>query len=633
MSANNINAFCIDPTERYVYAGTKSGQLLTIDIDNFKIVDAQQAHYGSIETVAIHPSLPYVGMLGKDQVNSIWTFEDPAKIRLQQLINVREISPADEKPILPFQSTSQALAFHDAERRFVGHSGNAGMVEIRFDDHGWELIRCTRPHGQYDFVTSRYVVGTDRILSASVRGEVILSEAGEILAKWDLGVHNNRQAIHWFEHLEGDIYLVASDGQQVLRFDVSGKVEPLHGPLIARDHLEHVTLNRTSGRAFCASFDRLVHEVSTETVESLGIVWKAPFKLRWVKTLERDPNSMIVNCRDGGLHKVNINLRTSIACIKNTPNCIWTGVKRGSDILLAGEGNYRRRLVPAKAEPTLRLPRFQEDVVPFPSNQIAYTKRAAASPDGRVVVFGRTNGEIFLEERNEIKLLVQLSDPVRDLSFSNSGDHVFVAVEDGTVRKIDAVTGAETVIYRAATPIWALAVHPEQEMLALAHRVNEIRLLDLTTLEARTVVTGTRFCKRLRWIDEDRLLIGSGGNIWVYSLTENSHRVLVGPLMNTVEDFDWTEDRRYIVVTSYTRQMYLADGRTGVIIDTIGHEMDYGKGVLFLRGTAKKSDYAGDFVAFGRDGVPSHFRVHDDRIIPFGPITSPSWTHNQEDRP
>lgn len=621
MSANNINAFALSCDESVLFGGTKSGQLLAIDPVTLEVTAEVQSHYGSIEVVAVHPKLPVVGMYGKDRNISLFDVSTPRSPKLMQTISLRNISPNDDPAIGLFPSTNQVFTFHDTEPRFAGHSGNGGLVEMTFSDNSAELIHCSRVHGNYDYVTARYVPGTNKLLTGTVRGLVYLSENGKTLKTWDFGQHNNRQALHWFEPLPDGSFLIASDGQQIFRFDPEERTPTIYGTMFVRDHLEHVTYHHGSGKAYCTGFDRTVHEISLEDCSSKGIIWESPFKLRWVRRLETNPDIMLVNCRNGGLYQVSVEKKATTRVLKTTPDALWSATAGEHALYVFGEGAKVTKMAPGGVEKDLRANKFIVTEKQFAENDKFYTKRAISSRDGRHTYFGRTDGSVWSLSNDEVQKMTTLTAAVRDMDVD--GDHhLYVSTEDGILHCIDLTNNQVSEIYRAPTPLWALAHHPGRPLLAAGHRTDGVVLINTETGAIQPIAVGTRFCKRVRWLDDDTLLIGNSGDLVKYSLRLKSSQVLVSNLPNTIEDFDWTEDRQYLVIVVYSRYLYLVDLTTGVMLGEYGHEMDYGKGVFFIPKHVSQTEYPGDFIAFGRDGLVRQFRIHDDRIIPLDHIPS-----------
>ena len=144
--------------------------------------------------------------------------------------------------------------------------------------------------------------------------------------------------LHWIEHLHGDTYLIASDLGLVARINLSSEEVPIMGDRFAHDDMEFLTYNKTSNRAFATSFDRNVYEIDPVSCQSKGIIYQPGYKCVWAKTLEREPSTLIVQSRNGGLFKADVNTGETIAVIKETPDALWTSlVMPNGNLIAAGE--------------------------------------------------------------------------------------------------------------------------------------------------------------------------------------------------------------------------------------------------------------------------------------------------------
>ena len=130
--------------------------------------------------------------------------------------------------------------------------------------------------------------------------------------------------IHWFEHVSAGEYLVASDSCFVARLDIESSADPLVSAPFTRDDLEHVTYNPTSGRSFVSSFDRTIYEIDPKTCVVIGPVCHLPFKARWLASMTREPSTLVVQVRNGGLYKYNVETGACLGIIKETPEALWT---------------------------------------------------------------------------------------------------------------------------------------------------------------------------------------------------------------------------------------------------------------------------------------------------------------------
>ena len=67
LAARNNLSMCVTSDEKLCFAGSLSGQILTIDIDDFAYRDAVQAHAGGIHAITSHPVLPYVAAMSTER--------------------------------------------------------------------------------------------------------------------------------------------------------------------------------------------------------------------------------------------------------------------------------------------------------------------------------------------------------------------------------------------------------------------------------------------------------------------------------------------------------------------------------------------------------------------------------------
>lgn len=622
IAARKIEAFSIEPSERWLFAGNVSGQISVIDIDKFSIVSEVQAHTGIIQAIAAHPQLPYIAALSTDRTTSIWRYDQAGNLSLVCHVLLRNIKPSNDiEDIAYIQSTSQAIGFHDSDRRLVTRSGNAGVLELTFDDNGnWQLLYCVRLHGEADLISARFIKDTDMVLTGSIDGQLVLSEKGEVIRCWQLNQNGN---VHWAEHVEDNTYLLASDMRCIVRFDVTGNQEPLLGPIFTRDDLEHVTYNQTSKRAFVASFDRKIYEINPETCVPTRIAFKPPFKCRWIKTLERSPSTILVQSRDGAIYKANVDTGACIASIKETPDTLWTGVNSpNGSILLTGDGEFLLRVETVSVDPIARKPVFVTSRVALDVQPGSYTKRMVQHPITGRLFLGRTNGDVDIVDHDMVKHLTNLGSAIRDIDINPNQSEVFAACEDGHVYKIHGETGEKLLEYMSPNgrPIWSLVYSPERDLISFAERTGHLSILSGNDFSpvSTDIISGRP--KRMKWVNEHTLLYNKLDQLYKFDLTTNEETLLVDSVGNTIEDFIWDAGKRYLVFISYTSNVYLCDFNSGELINWIPDQMDYSKGLLWVE-TANHPDlYPLDFLTFGRSGTAHHFRIHDEKILALGPV-------------
>lgn len=617
MSENTIDCFCMDADQKYIYAGDKSGRVLVLSVENLELLNSIQVHYGSITTIARHPKFNYLATLGNDGNIALLSANGKA-LSFHQLIESRNIKPHGD-PYLRNHTTTQALAFHDVEKRLVGHGGSSALFEMNFSETSYELLHCTRVHGNDDFLTARYVLGTDMVLSGSVSGTAILSENGIIKRKWDFHSNGSTPSIHWFEHIKDRRYAIACDGMRVIHLDLDDDNNNVDGPIISKDHLEHTTFCHATKKLYCASFDRTVIEVNPQTCEKIKTIWEAPFKLRWIKVLEAKPNIMVVQCRNGALYKIDIDESKILAHYKTTPDALWSIAALNNKLIVGGEGPNKIELHINGENKQNRIKSFIKEKFLLNVDSYFYTKRVASSQETNFLAYGRTNGQIYIETATcDFVKSVYLPNAIRDLSFNATGDQLFAACEDGGLYVINVLTDDSPYLLNLSqVPCWALAYNAANNLLAFGDRHRKAFILNLKTMEKNCVSDNFGFIKRMKWQNADHLLIASAGSLYRYDVNFQKIEQLF-LLENTVEDFDWDSAKRYFIVVNYTRFLYLCDFNTGEVLFEQGDMVDYSKGVMFLDKLANYDGYPGDFIVAGRSGEVSYNRIHDDRILSYG---------------
>jgi hypothetical protein len=622
-SVRKINAFAIDPRERYAFAGNLNGELLKIDLDTFSIVEELRVSVGDIEGIDVHPELPYVAALSGDKTLAICKY-DENHIEIVHSLRLRD-TVAENAVRLPeaHKPLSQAIAFHPHERRLLTRSPGSA-TEVAFDDTKCEVLWCHEyfvdsTGSAVDLAYIRYLPG-GLIFCSSGAGLVVVDPArrDEPLLRW---VYDD-QTIHCAEHIEGDEYLLASDSRRVFRFDVSGKKPPKIGPFIARDHVERLSYNPVSGRAYVSSFDRNVREFDPNTLESKGVVVETPFKLRWLYSLRRAPSVMVIQCRNGALFKVDLNTKEVLGVIKETPNALWSAASPDpSRVYVAGEGAEVLEISAAGEDKMARQTHLEAQWLTFAGDPGRFTKRMIAHPQTGALLLGRSDGDVVVATSRNSKVLTNLGAAVRDLAAPPEGLEFYAVCEDGRAHRVELETGR--VLASCTTPndepFWALAYNHARRLLAVIERHGELHLLDAETMTIRKSIPGAANTKRMRWVDDDRLLLNLKSSVFELNVNLGTFENVIPQRVNTVEDFGWSEDRRFFVLVHYHCQVELFDFKTFAQLDTRAIDMDLPHGMHWLSPRRTGQAYPYEFLVFGRSGVVHRYRVHNDLIIGMDP--------------
>ena len=245
---------------------------------------------------------------------------------------------------------------------------------------------------------------------------------------------------------------MASDLRFVARIDIAEENAVLIGEQFTRDDLEHVTYNQRAARAFVGSFDRNIYEIDPERCCPTRIGFRAPFKCRWVKTLERSPATGLVQCRNGGLYKVNLDTGEQLAELKFTPDALWTAVSEADGTLaVMGEGNRMVRITPCCVDPMSRVVQFSTRLAQLRLMRLLAAlsghdddvEMAAFSPDSRRIATAsrdRTIGIFRTDGTLQFRLHGHGADVI-SVEWTAEGRELISSSDDGTVRRWCTASG------------------------------------------------------------------------------------------------------------------------------------------------------------------------------------------------
>lgn len=614
MSVHKIESFDLSLNETYIFAGNYFGEVLTIDPITFTIIKRFMYHDGSIHKISTHEKLPYIATLGMDGNISLIKYDVYGNTSLIHNICSRNIRPEHDQYINGY-TTTQLLTFHPTLPKLIGHGGSAAIFEVEFTDETFNILHCCRFLEPYDWITAKYVMNSDSFLLGNNRGIVLLIENWNISRQWDFGINNNTQAVHWFEEVSTNIYLVASDARRVFLLDITDDNNYVEGEIIAMDHLEHVHYNSHTGKAYTSGFDRKIYQIDIDNCSIIDIVWEAPFKIRWIKTLYSDPEHMIVNCRNGILYKITINNHNNyvVSQINEEVHAMWSAAICNKNIIIGGEGRSHYKLTPSKINLYNNAQEYDISKIELDDDNNSYTKRIMGSDS--IAIIARSNGNIFLNQNDNNTLIFSNEYPVRDICISKDLSTVYIASEDGSAYAVYIHTRVVVQLIKTNTPIWAIAINDDNSVLCVANRIEKFYLIDLKNNHITEKNVGLRFVKRVKFVNNNELLLGSGGSLKKYNINEDLIENCINNTENSIEDFFITEDSQYLVVLNYAKVLHLYDYHTYELLFTqsVGH--DYGKGIMLLNGNLNNSGYKKDFILYGRDGGFSYMRIHDEMIL------------------
>jgi hypothetical protein len=482
----------------------------------------------------------------------------------------------------------------------------------------------------FDIDYARYLVGSEHILCSTFGGHVAVIDPKAPEAPL-LRYRHDRRPIHCAAHVGGTDYLLASDTRRAIRFDATGERPPRVGPPIVRDHLEQIVINPSSGRVFVAGFDRTVVEMDPDTLERRGVVLETPFKLRWIHSFAREPETLVVQCRNGALYRANLAERRATGVLKQTPNALWTAARvSAEEVIIAGEGPEVLRVRATGADMPTRETRFACKWVSTGASRGSYAKRMVLHEPTGSVVQGRSDGEILVLREGQTRKLTRLPSPIRDVAVAPEGAELFAVTEDGAAWRVDLTTGRVLARFHTGEePLWSLAYNHARGLLAVCERQGSMYLLDAGDLSVRLSVSEAFGPKRMRWRDEDRLLIGRGAELCELNVAEGEMKSVIPFAGNTIEDFGWDDEQRFFAICTYVRRVHIFDLATWAQLDVANFDLDFPKGLLWLSKDRAPGAHPYELLVFGRSGVAYRYRVHDQRLQHLGPVntelSAPIW--------
>lgn len=612
MSADHINSFCVSDDEKIIFAGDKIGQIWVIAVEDFKVIKKIQAHAGTIQAMVSHPQRNLFAVLSKDRTVSVWIYDENKNISNVFSHSIRGYGTNHYKTI---HSESQAIDLHPTQDILMTRSGDGSAIEIDFSDaNDIKLKSIVRVFENVDVATCRYISKEGHALLGSFNGKIALVINGKIQAQWKFD--DVTETIHWFEPTGGKYFVAVGDCRKILRFCPHDPQDLFWSECVSNDDIEIATYDKTSKVLFVSSFDRHLYQINPYTLQCEQKIFEFPFKLRWIKILKTQPSIMIVQVRDGSLIKFSITQKKILAKLKHTPHALWSLCMTSTgEIVTSGEGERYHRLIPNSFDRDYRASVFGIKNSHLTNQTQYYTKRIIHINKSHTTLFGRTDGSILSMQNEKVEPYITLDSAIRDMTYCPPDSYFYVVTEGGWLYKIDTSKREIVKKQKYDQPLWSLALNVQCGIVAVGERMGKIRLLDSDTFQLKEE-TFSRIPKRMKWFKDclfvshsqfiDKIFFEKGE--WVHS-----HRFYLTH-QNTIEDFCWDPDGKYLVAINYAKSILLFDMPTGTLLSQATDNIDYMKGILHLENDAILNAYPYDFLIVGRYGRIRHYRVHDEQI-------------------
>ncbi len=592
MNTQHINCLTTNEEKGFVFGGDTEGYLYTFKISDLGLLKKIKITDGTLQALTFENNI--LAGLSNDHSIFIGSIDENGFTKTDSY-NLRNIVTDD---YLPMHSVSQALSIHPKNKQLVTKSANGSLVYLDFEKGYLRPEGYLRVFEEREIITAKYILDGSKILVGSAGGDIALIENKKIIYIWKFKEIN--ETIHWFHEVEKFEVIVATDAMRLVSINLKDFTSKV-GPLISRDDLEHVTMLK-DGDLVASSFDRNLYRIDKNNLKTKNIIYKAPFKIRWVNSLKNSCD-MIIQIRNGTIQRVSSKNGKLKASWKKTQQCIWTSTNMSNQIYFAGEGN------------TLwKWDKFNKftNFFKLNSSEEFYSKRIC-SINNKLIV-GRTNGDIHIID-NSLKeyIISENKSAIRDLCSHPSLPYLYVAREDGTVTKYDYNTKDLLNSRKFDLPIWSLSISPNGSSLAVAQRMELIHILKSDDLSS--ITSGpARLPKRSKWINSNELLVVNSSSINKITYYQDEWKMDEAFFFggeNTIEDFIVDSFKKYLVAITYNKKVILFDYKSGEKLDELYNGTDLLKGII--------SHYDNDyqyFTTFGRCGYLKTYSIHNNQIFP-----------------
>lgn len=582
----------------YILSGDKSGYLSLLRSNNLELVSTTRACSSTIQSISTNKQSGEFAALALDYTVIHGVVKD-GNISINKKISGINYIKDDDYALQ--RSESQAVSLNPLNNYLAFRNPDVSCSIIDINDD-YKVISVIRFENDSDIVTVMWA-NEWHLLVGFVNGVVgrydIRSEQA-ILVKLE-GIN---ESIHWFEKIDNEKFILATDARCVVDLNPN-TMEYRIGDKFSRDDFEHISYDQQNKIAYATSFDRNIYQIDINTLTSIKVIYHASFKLRWLEVFyENNKPFLIAQVRNGSLLRIDPEAQNVTHTVKNTPPALWSYTKYNGDMLFFGEEGVFE----------------QKEGIVYPSEKYAnvkndyseaYIKRAQSLDD--ILAFGGTSGLLHIYIKNDNELKIDLGSPVRDLCIKENGD-IYVVVESGQLIHCEAINNYYPVtVYTSPRnePLWSLAYNKYFKFVAIGERYGKISILDTNT-HKEIITTSSKLPKRMKWIDDNRLITSSSANLDLIEYKDGEwhhYEDFYFGAYNTVEDFIVIDDNRVLLGINYDRYIQGWHVGTGEVLQRSYWGRDYAKGIMNL-------DDKDQFIVYGRNAEVRKFNIHDNELLP-----------------
>jgi len=340
---------------------------------------------------------------------------------------------------------------------------------------------------------------------------------------------------------------------------------------ITNDDVEEIALNSSCTLAYVGCFDHYIHVIENkEQPQEIQRFGPFKFQINHLKLLNDD--RIVVLLESGELHIVNAENGEVIHKTGGT-NAIWNLFLEDNVATCAMENGNLDMFHISASERAISI----EKIYSLPNAGYGRIRKALKDIDGNYICIS-TLGVIFKYTFDgQVKWSLKTNGILRDLDLDHCKSQGVACNEAGEIILFDTHTGELLKRLQNSKPVWCISFD-EDEHIVFGERVltfakqpyeySRLVFLNRYTFDEVYVFAHEGNHKRIRKLDNHRILLNGNGNIYIKIINTKTFEVLASFsdwMINTPENALIVGD--YVYVITYGYQLLTFDVNTGELLD------------------------------------------------------------------
>ena len=220
----------------------------------------------------------------------------------------------------------------------------------------------------------------------------------------------------------------------------------------------------------------------------------------------------------------------------------------------------------AGTQAAARTPKIEAGEISYVTDQGALVNDFVFSPDGKTALSGGSDGSVrLLDARTGAELKhFNFQSPVIDVAYSRTGSHAVVGTADGFVTMTEIASGSEDGRFQAPEYLVHMAVTPDDGSVAVLDHQDTIRIYQADGVLLKTF-SGTKSINGIAWCPgSDCLLVwGIGGLLEVWDPFAPRRIDFLRAHTGEVEAAAFSADGQRFATAGDDKQVLIWDANTG----------------------------------------------------------------------